>query len=84
MVSPAGSDGAVEPGRILPIFWLAGQRNLRDVKYGKAIIYVAFHIELTLWLVGIHVYQPRDHVRGEGHNECLEANKEIMLAVLAK
>lgn len=79
---PAGCD--VEPHRVLSLFRPAGAFKLRNVKHGQAVVYVTFHIHLSLWLVGVHVHQPRHHVRGEGHDECLEAGKHFALVGLVK
>lgn len=76
---PAGSDGAVKPERALAILRPVDQWELGDIKHWQAVVYVAFHTHLhlfSIWLVGIHVHEPRDHVRGEGHNECLQTGKE--------
>ncbi len=70
--TPAGCDGAVEPERILSLLRPVLQWDLRDIKHRQAVVYVAFHTHLTLWLVCVHVHEPRDHVRREGHNERLD------------
>lgn len=62
MITPAGGDGAVEPERVLSILRPAGLGQLRDVEDRQAVVYVAFHIHLSIWLVGVHVDQSGDHV----------------------
>lgn len=68
---PAGSDGAVEPEGVLSLLGAVGQWDCRDVEHRQAVVYVAFHVHLAVRLVGVHVDQPGDHVRGEGHDERL-------------
>lgn len=68
-------DGAVEPEWVLIVVRLVVQWERRDVKHRQAVVYVALHIHLTVWLVGVHVHESRDHIRGEGHNECLEGRE---------
>lgn len=70
---PAGCD--VAPHRVVYLLRPAGIFEIRDVEHRQAIVYVTFHIHLSLRLVGIHVHQPGHHVRGEGYDECLEARK---------
>lgn len=73
--TPAGSDGAVEPGGVLVLIGSVFRFERRDVKHRKAVVYVAFHAHLTLRLVGVHVHEPWDHVRGESYNESLKNSK---------
>lgn len=68
---PAGSDGAIEPEGALSVLGPVVQLERRDVEHRQAVVDVAFHVHLPLRLVGVHVDQPRDHVRGEGHDERL-------------
>ncbi len=46
--TPADSDVAVEPERVLPVFGPVGRMERRDIKRRQAVVYVAFHIHLTL------------------------------------
>lgn len=71
--TPAGSDGVVEPGGALPVIRPVDPWDLRDIEHRQAVVNVAFHIHLTVRLVGVHVHQPRHHIRGEGHDERLES-----------
>lgn len=77
---PAGINGAVEPGRILSVLRPALRWNCRYIKNGQAVVDVAFHVHLMLRVVGVHVHESRDHVRGEGHNKCL-CNHKVNLWV---
>lgn len=61
-ITPAGGDGAVEPVRVLSILRLVGLSELRDIKHRQTVVDVAFHIHLSVWLVGVHVDQSGDHV----------------------
>lgn len=73
--TPAGIDGAVEPGRVLVVIRPVFGWDDRDIKGRQAVAYVAFHIQLPVRIVGVHVHEPRDHVRGEGHYERLESRE---------
>ncbi|KAF3854927.1 hypothetical protein F7725_022982, partial [Dissostichus mawsoni] len=68
-------DGGVEPGRVLPVIRPVYVWDDRDIKGRQAVAYVAFHIQPPLRLVGVHVHEPRDHVRGEGYDERLESRE---------
>ena len=74
--APAGGEGAVEPERVLPVLGPVFHLERRDVKHRQAVVYVTFHTELIILPVGVHVHEPRDHIRGEGHDECLEKPAE--------
>lgn len=71
-VKPAGRDGAVEPERVLSILRPVGLFEFRYIKHRQTVVNVAFHINLSIWLVRVHVDQPGDHVWGEGHDEGLQ------------
>lgn len=55
-LSPAGCDGVVKPGRIFSVLRAVLWWDLRDVKHRQAVVYIAFHVHLPLWLVSIHVH----------------------------